>query len=97
MNWWWGLLICLSLLWVLPMYGAHSARMPTIFFVAVAALWTVVLVFVEPLYDWGTDLARKLGRSRLADFRERLKPTVLPPARIALLLMAAISAVFAVL
>jgi UPF0716 family protein affecting phage T7 exclusion len=97
MNWWWILLICLSALWVLPMYGAHRAQAPTAFFVAVAALWTVVFVFAEALYDWGTSLARKLGHSRLADFRDRLKPTVLPPARIALLLMAAISAVFAVL
>jgi len=97
MNWWWLLLVSLSLLWVLPMYGAHRTQMPAVFFVAVAVLWAVLFVFVEPLYDWGTNLLRKLGWPRLADFRDRLKPKVLAPARIALLLAAAISLAFAVL
>ena len=97
MNGWWVLFISLSLLWVLPMYGAHRTPMPALFFVAVAALWVVLLVFVEPLYDGGTNLLRKVGPPPLADFRDRLKPKVLAPVRAALLLMAAISIGFAVL
>ena len=54
-------------------------------------------LLVQPLDDWGTILLRKLGSDRLADLRDRLKPKVLPPARIALLIMAVVSILFAVL
>lgn len=97
MNWWWIVLIPLGCLWVLPMLGAREANMPQLFFVAVAALWIIVLLFAEPLYDWGTNLLKKLGCDRLADLRDRLKPKVLPPARVALLIMAVVSILFAAL
>jgi hypothetical protein len=79
------------------MHGAKAHDTPWFFFVAVAALWIVALLAAEPLYDFGTNLLRKLGRDRLADFRERLKPKVLPPARVALLIMALVSLVYAAL
>ena len=97
MNLWWFLFVPLSCLWVLPMFGANAANTPWFFFVAVAILWIVVLVFVQPLYDWGTNLLRKTGHDRMANFREGLKPKVLPPVRIALLIMVLISIVFAVI
>jgi hypothetical protein len=96
-NWWWIVLIPLGCLWALPMLGAHEANMPRLFFVAVAFLWVVVFLFAQRLYDSGTNILRKLGRDRLADFRDRLKPKVLPSARIALLIMAAVSILFALL
>ena len=79
------------------MAGAHAANMPRLFFLAVAALWTVVLLFVQQLYDWGTGLLRRLGFNRLADFRDRVKPKMLAPGRVALLIMVAVSIVFALL
>ena len=97
MNWWWIVLIPLGCLWAIPMLGAHEAHMPRLFFVAVAALWIVVFLFAQPLYDSGTILLRKLGRDHLADFRDRLKPKVLLPARVTLLIMAAVSILFALL
>jgi hypothetical protein len=96
-NCWWFVLIPLGCLWILPMFGAHEANMPRLFFVAVAVLWIVVFLFAQPLYDSGTILLRKLGRDHLADFRDRLKPEVLPPARVTLLIMAAVSIFFALL
>ena len=79
------------------MLGARAANMPWFFFVIVTALWIIVFLFAQPLYDWGTNLLRKLGRDRLADFRDHLRPKVLPPARVALLIMAVVSIFFAVL
>lgn len=96
-NLWWVALIPLACLWVVPMLGVRAANMPRFFFVAVAAMWTVVFLFAQPLYDGRTNLLRKLGRDRLADLRDRLKPKVLPPARVALLIMAVVSILFAVL
>ena len=97
MNWWWIVLIALACLWAVPMLGAREANMPRLFFVAVAALWIVVVLFAQPLYDWGTNVLRRLGRDRLADFRDRLKPKVLPLVCVALLIMAAVSILFALL
>ena len=48
MNAWWVLLIGLSLLWALPMYGVHQAQMPTLFFVAVTVFWAVLFVCTAP-------------------------------------------------
>ena len=93
-NWWWLVIVPLGCLWWLPMLGARAGGLPWYFFAAIAALWGVVLLFVRPLYDWGTKISRKLGQERMADLRERLKPKLLPPVRVALLIMAATSAVF---
>jgi len=79
------------------MPGAHEDNVPRLFFVAVAALWVVVFLFAQPSYDWSTNLLRKLGRDRLADFRDRLKPKVLLPARVALLIMVMVSILFGLL
>jgi hypothetical protein len=96
-NWWWVVLIPLGCLWVIPMLGSREANVPRLFFVAVAALWALVFSFAQPLYDWGTTLLRKLGHDRLADSRDCLKPKVLLPARVTLLIMASMSFFFALL
>ena len=56
-----------------------------------AGFWFFIFVVAEPLYDWGVRLRRKLGMMRLTELGERMKPRVLPPARLALFLMALIS------
>ena len=97
MNLWWALFIPLACLWVLPMMRAHQAHMPWMCFVGVGALWTVLFLFIRPLYDWDTGFLRKVGLIGMADFRERMKPSVLAPVRAALLIVAALSFLFAAL
>ena len=70
--------------------------MPAAFFVAVGGLWMVVFFFVGPLHDWGTRILGELGCSRWADLRERLKPSMLVPGRVALLIMVVVSIMCAV-
>jgi len=97
MNPWWIVLGVLACAWVLPMMGIKAAGFPWWFFVGVGCLWSVVCVAAEPLYDWGIRIRKRMGMARLADWGERMKPRVLPPARLALLIMALISLVFAAL
>ena len=96
MNVWWPVMIILGSAWVLPMLGARQAQLPGVFFVCVGCLWTVVFAFAPPMYDWGIRVRRKMGMNALADWGERMRPTLLPPVRLALLTMALISFVFAV-
>jgi len=90
---WWVLLAVLGAGWVFPVIGMKKAGCPWWVFLCMAGLWFLVFVVAEPLYDWGVRLRRKLGLVRLAELGERMKPRVLPPARLALLLMALISLV----
>ena len=95
MNIWWIPLVALSLLWIMPMAGLHQNNAPVWVFLLLALFWGLMAAFVRPLYDGGTALTRHMGLSRAAALRERWKPKVLPPARVALGIMAMISAVYA--
>jgi len=97
MNPWWIVLCVLACTWAAPMIGIKKAGFPWWFFVCVGCFWLVVCAAAKPLYDWGIHVRRKLGLVRLADLGERLRPRLLPPARLALLIMAVISFVAAVL
>ena len=94
MNWWWLLFMLVGCLWLLPLLAMHMAASPKVLYIAVATLWLCLFLFIRPLYDWGTDLLRKFGLDRMADFRERLKRKILSPVRAALLIMALLSIVF---
>jgi len=48
------------------------------------------------MYDWGTNIGKKLGHTRIVALRERLKNKVLPPARAALVIMSLISLYFSI-
>ena len=96
MNVWWILFPLLGCTWAVPMIGINKAGFPWWFFVCIGCFWTVVCVMAEPLYDWGIRVRRKLGMARLADWGEMMKSRLLPPARLALAIMALISFVFAV-
>ena len=91
MNPWRVILTAVAILWILPMYGLRREGFPTWFFFCIGLFWLLVCMTAGPLYDWGTDIRRKLGMRRLADFAERNRPQLLPAARIALAIMAAIS------
>ena len=91
MNPWWIILMVLAGTWAAPVMAIRRAGFPVWFFVCLGCFWMVVCLAAEPLYDWGVDFRRKLGMARLADFGERMKPRLLPPARLALCIMAAIS------
>lgn len=97
MNPWWIVLGLLGSTWVLPMLGIKKAGLPGWSFLCIACLWVVVFFTADPLYDWGIRVRRRLGMARLADWGERMKPRVLPPARLALLVMALISLVVGLL
>ncbi len=97
MNIWWLVIVPLSFMWAFPMAGIHQAGAPAWVPVLLALFWCVVALFAEPMYDWGTGVARRAGASRAAALRERLKPRILPAARAGLIVMAAISLVFALL
>lgn len=97
MNLWWPLLVLLGCSWFVPLFVLRQAQVGWPFFVGVGCLWSVVLVFIEPLYDWGTTLQQQLKWTAMADWRMREKPRILPPARTALLIMAASSFVFGLL
>lgn len=91
MNIWWIVLGLLGCAWAVPMMGSKQAGMPWWFFICVGCFWCAVCVLAEPLYDWGIRIRRELGLVRLANWGERMKPNLLPPARLALLIMALIS------
>ena len=97
MNPWWIILAVLAGTWALPMIGIKKAGYPWWFFVCTGCFWLIVCAAAEPLYDWGIRIRRKLGMARLADWGERMKPRLLPPARLALLIISLISFVTAVL
>jgi len=96
MNIWWFVIIPISLTWLIPMVQLRRANAPVLAFVLLALFLCVVAAFAQPLYDLGTRIGKRLGPSRLVALRERLKPKVLPPARVALLIMAIISLVSAI-
>jgi len=88
-NLWWPLFIALGCAWVLPLIGIKSAgNVGWPFFVALGVLWAALFVWTRPLYDFGTYLLRKLKWTKMARWREEMKPRVLPPVRVALLIMA---------
>ena len=91
MNPWQFLLPLLAAAWSIPMIGIRRAGAPAWFFIGLGLFWLTVCAAAGPLYDWGILLRRQLGMNRLADFAERVKPRLLPPARMALLIMALIS------
>ena len=97
MNSWWVVLGFLGATWLLPMIGIGMAGFACWFFLCVACLWSVVFVTTDPLYDWEIRIRRRLGIVRLADWGELMKPRVLPPARLALLIIALISLVVGLL
>ena len=76
------------------MLGLYRVNASLWVFLLNALLLGVVAVFAYPLYDWGTNLGRKLGHSRMVALRERMKPRILPPIRVVLIVMALISFVF---
>ncbi len=94
---WWFVILPLCMLWILPMTGLQQTGGSVWVFAGFTVLWTSVFAFAELMYDWGTNIGRRLGHTRMVALRERLKPDVLPPARAGLAIMAFISAVFAVL
>lgn len=95
MNPWWIVMSLLACGWLVPMIGARAAGLPWWFFVSVGAFWCLVCAAAGPLYEWGIRARRKLGMKRPADLGERMRPRLLPPARLALLITAAISFVMA--
>jgi len=98
MNLWWVFFAALSCMWVLSLVGIRSGgQVGGLFFAALGCLWLVICICAEPLYDFGTYLLRKLGLRKVVELRERMKGRLLPPARMALLVMAVSSFVFAFL
>ena len=85
------LLLLLAGAWSLPVIGLRRAGFPSWFFICLGLFWLFIFTQAEPLYDWGVAVRRRLGMRRLADYAERMKLQLLPPARLALLIMAAIS------
>lgn len=72
------------------MIGIRNTGFPWWFFVDVGCFWCLAGITAGPLYDLGIAIRRKLGMARLADWGERMKPRLLPPARLALFVMAVI-------
>jgi hypothetical protein len=95
MNIWWFVIVPLSLIWIGPMAGMKQVNAPFWAFLIFSLFWVIVAVFAEPMYDWGTNIGRRLGHHRMVALRERLKHKVLPPARAGLIIMAIISLIFA--
>ena len=95
MNLWWPIFVILGCTWVLPLAGMKSDEMPWFFFVAIGCLWTVLFLFTRRLYDLGTALLRRIGWTAMAEWRERMKPRILNPVRLALLIMGTSSFLFA--
>jgi hypothetical protein len=95
MNVWWIVIVPLSLVWICPMAGMKQANAPVWLFILFTLFWSIVAIFAQPMYDWGTNIGRRLGHHRMVALRERLKPKVLPPARAGLIIMAIISLIFA--
>ncbi|RLG28212.1 hypothetical protein DRN98_09845 [Methanosarcinales archaeon] len=97
MNIWWIVIVPLSLFWIYPMIGLRKINAPAWMFILFALFWCIIAVFAQPMYDWGTNIGRKLGHHRVVQLRERLKPKVLPPARAGLIIIAIISLIFAII
>jgi hypothetical protein len=79
------------------MLVARNAGMPAGFFLGVAGFWCLVAWVAGPLYDLGIWVRKHLGLIRLADWGRCMRPRLLPPARVALLIMAVISLLAGVL
>jgi len=54
-------------------------------------------VYLKPMYDFGTVLTRKCRMNRYADFRDRMKPILVPVMRIIVLLAGVVGIVLAFL
>ena len=97
MSIWWFIIVPLSFLWIIPMAGLHRIHASVWVFILNALLWCIVAVFAHPMYDWGTNIGRRLGHSRMVALRERIKSEILPPIRIGLIIMALISVIYAII
>ncbi len=96
MNIWWFIIAPMSLLWLIPMTIMHRAHAPIWVFLIQTAFLCLVAVFAEPMYEWGTSVGKRLGHTRIVALRERLQSKVLPPAKAALFIMAAMSLAFGI-
>ena len=96
-NPWWPILALLGCVWIIPMIEMRRTGLPRWLFPIIAAFWIAVFLGSGYLYEWGIRIRRKLGMTKLADWGERMKDSILPPARLALLLMALISLCFGII
>jgi len=78
------------------MYAMHQIGAAWWVFILFALFWGIIAIFSEQMYDWGTNIGKKLGHTRIVALRERLKNKVLPPARAALVIMSLISLYFSI-
>jgi len=92
-----GLIVSLSLLWFVPLILWHRMHLSPLFFLFFVLFFAVVAYFAEPLYDWATHIARRLGHWRMVALRERLRDDIVSAAVTALWLMAIFSLLFAFL
>ena len=97
MNPWWFVFAILGCAWIVPLLIAKQAQAGWLYFAGTGCLWALVFLYTRSLYDWGTSILRRIGWTATAEWRERLKPQVLCPVRLALLIMAASSFIFALL
>ncbi len=97
MNIWWIIIVPLAFVWIAPMMAMHRSNASYWIFILFALFWGVVALFAAPMYDWGTNIGKRLGHTKIVALRERLKPKVLPPARVALVIMSIISLVFVII
>ena len=72
-----------------------QAGTPWWMFLFLGCLWLLLCALMPPLYDLGVWIRRRLGMVWFADFAERIRPKILPPTRLALLIMGVASIVFA--
>ena len=96
MNIWWIIITPLCLVWIFPMYQMHRIHAPAWVFILFALFWSAIAIYARPLYDWGTGIGRRLGLHRIVALRERMKSKVMPPVKAGLIMMAIISALFAI-
>ncbi len=97
MNIWWIIIVPLSFLWIAPMMAMHRNNASCWVFMLFALFWGLVALFATQMYDWGTSIGKRLGHTKIVALREKLKPSVLPPARVALVIMSIISLVFVII
>ncbi len=89
-----GLIISLSLLWLIPLSLWYKIRLSPWIFLFFALFFTVIAYFAAPLYDWATGIARRLGHRRIVAFRERIRNDILSAAVTALWVMTIFSLLF---